>query len=101
MRESLESPRVLGLGRLPGLNVDTLFEMPNSKEMESEETTTNSYSEPLEEEWGHERAFKYFYPKLFLPKRNAGTKMEQRLNKWLTTDWPKLGPIPWGLGAKP
>jgi hypothetical protein len=27
--------------------------------------------------------------------------MEQRLNKWLTTDWPKLGPIPWGLGAKP
>jgi hypothetical protein len=30
--------------------------------------------------------FKVFNPKLFLCKRNAGTKLEQRLKEWLTIE---------------
>jgi hypothetical protein len=36
-----------------------------------------------------------FEPELFLSKRNAGTKMEQRLKERLAIYWPNLGSIPW------
>ena len=51
------------------------------------------------EGWGHQLTYKIFYPKLLLPERNAGTKMEQRLKEWLTGDGSNLGSISWGLGG--
>lgn len=47
------------------------------------------------EKWGPHHTYKTFNPKLFLPKRNAGTKMEQRLKNGPTSDWPNLGSILW------
>jgi hypothetical protein len=41
--------------------------MPNSGEMEPEETTSRTGM-------GHQRIFKFFDPELFLTKRNSGTK---------------------------
>jgi hypothetical protein len=41
---------------------------------------------PPVERWGHQPTHKIFNPKLFLCKRNAGTKMEQSLKEWLTSD---------------
>jgi hypothetical protein len=49
------------------------------------------------ERWEHQPTFKIFDPKLFLSKRNAGTKMMQRLNKWLSSELPNLGSIPWAV----
>jgi hypothetical protein len=37
--------------------------------------------------------FKTFNPELFLSERNAGMKMEERLNEWLTSGQPNLGSI--------
>ena len=45
----LEGPRDLGWGRLPGLNVGTLSEVPNSEAMEPEEiTSSNETGSPVE-----------------------------------------------------
>jgi hypothetical protein len=38
------------------------------------------------EGWRQQPSFKIFDPKFLLPKRNTEKNMEQRLNKWLTTD---------------
>jgi hypothetical protein len=44
--------------------------------------------------------YKSFDPKLVLSQRNAGTKMKQRLKKWLASKWTNLRPIPW-VGTHP
>ena len=64
----------------------SLAERPNSWDVEPEETTSSSQTGHPVEGWGHQPTYKTFDPKLVLSKRNAGTKMEQRLNKWLTSD---------------
>ena len=56
----------------------TLAEMPNSGDMEPEETTSSSQTGPPTGEWGHQPSYKTFYPKLLLSKGNSGTKMDQR-----------------------
>jgi hypothetical protein len=63
----------------------TLAKMPNSGDMESEETTSSSQMGSWVEEWGHQPTYKVFYPKLVLSKRNAGTKMETKgmADQWL------------------
>jgi hypothetical protein len=73
----------------------TLAEMPNSGDMEPEETTSSSQTGPPVEGWGHQLTYKTLDPKLVLSQRTAGTKMEQRLKEWPTSDWPILRPIPW------
>jgi hypothetical protein len=40
--------------------------------------------------WGHQPTFKNFDLELFLSKRNSGTKMEQRLKEWPSSDRPNL-----------
>ena len=72
----------------------TLAEMPERGDMEPEETTSSSQTGLPVEEWGHQPTYKTFDPKLLLSKRNAGTKMEQRLNERLSIDQPNLGFIP-------
>jgi hypothetical protein len=37
---------------------------------------------------GSPNTFRIFGSKLFLPKRNTGTKIEQRQKEWLTSDHP-------------
>jgi hypothetical protein len=66
----------------------TLAEMPNSGEIELEDTWS-----PVEA-GGHPPIFKNFDPELFLSKGNAGTKMEQRLKERPSSDRPNLGCIP-------
>jgi hypothetical protein len=78
----------------------TLSEMPNSGEMEPEETTSRIYTGSPVESWGYLPSFKIFDPELFLSKRNTGTKMEQRLKERAPHDWFNLGSIPW-VGTKP
>jgi hypothetical protein len=73
----------------------TLAKMPNSGTMEPEYITSSSQIGPPVEELGHQPTFKIIDPKLFLSKRNAGTKMEQRPKEWLTSNQPNLGSIPW------
>ena len=41
---------------------------------------------PPVEGWRHQPTFKILDPKSFLPKINAGTKIEQKLNEWRTAD---------------
>jgi hypothetical protein len=69
--------------------------MPERGDMEPEETTSSSQTGLPVEEWGHQPTYKTFDPKLLLSKRNAGTKVEQRLK-----EWPNLGSIPWA-GTNP
>jgi hypothetical protein len=40
-----------------------------------------SQTGPSVEGWGHQPTYNTFDPKLVLSKRNAGTKMEQRLKE--------------------
>jgi hypothetical protein len=47
------------------------------------------------EGWGHPPAFKNFDPELFLSKRTAVAKMEQRLNERPSNDLPNLRSMPW------
>jgi hypothetical protein len=63
-----------------------LNKMPNSGEIEPEETTSSSQTGLSVERWRHQHTFKIFNPELFLSKRNAGTKMEQRLKEWPSSD---------------
>jgi hypothetical protein len=60
--------------------------MPNSGEKESKETTSSSQAGSPVERWGHQVTYKFLDPMLFMSKRNAGIKMEQRLKEWLTSD---------------
>jgi hypothetical protein len=57
--------------------------MPNSGDIEPEETTSSTQTGPSVERQGHQPTYKTFNPKLLLSKRNAETKMEQRLKEWL------------------
>jgi hypothetical protein len=60
----------------------TLAEMSNSGEMDSEEAIiSHSQTSPQLERWGHQTIYKTFNSKLLLSKRNAGTKMGQRLKE--------------------
>jgi hypothetical protein len=72
----------------------TLAKMLNSGDIEPEVTTSSSQAEHPVEGWGHQTTYKTFDPKLTLSKTNAGTKMEQRVNEWLTSDRPIWRPIP-------
>ena len=65
--------------RLPALK------MPKGGEMEHEETTSSSELWPTVEGSGHHAILKMFDPELFLSKRNAVTKMEQRLKERQTS----------------
>ena len=72
--------RITGLVFVCHINEKSdLAEMPNSGNMEPEETTSRSQIGPLVKGWGHEPTHKTFDPKLVQSKRNARTKMEQRL----------------------
>jgi hypothetical protein len=60
-----------------------LAKMPNSEEMELEETTSRTW--PSSEARDHLPMFKIFNPEMFLSIGNAGTKMEGRLEGRLVT----------------
>ena len=69
----------------------TLAIMPNCGNIDLEEITSSSQTGPLVGGgWGHQTLYKTFEPKLLLCKRNAVT-VDQRLEEWLTSDWPNLG----------
>jgi hypothetical protein len=78
----------------------TLAKMPNSEEIDSEESTSSRYTGLLVEEWGQPPIFKVFDSELFLSKRNAETKVKQRLKERPSSDQPNLESIPW-TGTKP
>ena len=65
----------------------TLAKMPNSGEMEPEETTSNRWKELPVEGWGHSPTFKIFDPELLLSKRNAVTKVEQKGHLGTSPSW--------------
>jgi hypothetical protein len=73
----------------------TSAEISNSGDLEPEETTSSRHTGPPVEGWRHQPTYKIFDPKLLLFKGNIRTKMEQRLKKWPTNDWPNLGSMPW------
>jgi hypothetical protein len=68
----------------------TLAEMPNSGEWELGESVRQGPCREM-----GTITLKFFDPKLFFFKRNAGTKMEQRIKEWPNNDRPNLGSIPW------
>jgi hypothetical protein len=53
----------------------TLAEMPNSGDMDPEETTSSSQTRLTVERWGYQPTYKIFNTKLLLllSKRNSGT----------------------------
>jgi hypothetical protein len=73
--------------------------MPNTGEMRPEESTPAVRKAPStgKESPTHHQNLLF---KLFLSKRKAGAKIEQRLKEWLTSNLPNLGFIPW-VGTKP
>ena len=73
----------------------TLAKIPNSGEMEPEETTSSREIGPPVEVWSHQPTFKLFDPELLLSKENTGTKLEQRLKERSSSDRPNFGSIPW------
>ena len=72
----------------------TLDEIHNGEKMEPEESTSSIYTGSPLEGWGHLPIFKIFDSELFLSKRNAGTKVEQRLKERPSSEQADLGPIP-------
>jgi hypothetical protein len=72
----------------------TLAELPNSGNIEHEDTTFSSYTGPSVEEREHQFTQKVFNTKILSSKRNLGTKMEQRLKEKRTCDRPNFGSIP-------
>jgi hypothetical protein len=52
----------------------TLAKMPNRGNIEPKETTSSSQTGSPVDRWRHKSTYKTFDPKLFLSKRNAGTK---------------------------
>jgi hypothetical protein len=71
-----------------------LTEMPNNENMEPEEATYYSQTGPKVEGCECQHTHKTFNPKFILFKRNAGTKMQQRLKEWPTNNQLNLRPIP-------
>ena len=69
----------------------TLAEMPNSGEMKLEGTPPVDRHSPQLRQGAMYPSSKFFDPELFLSKRNAGTKMEQRLKERPSRDGPNLG----------
>ena len=67
----------------------TLAKMPNSGDIEPEETTSSTQTGPSVERQGHQPTYKTFNPKLLLSKRNAET---EGVAEW-STDQPNLGSI--------
>ena len=72
-----------------------LVKMSNSGEMEPEETKNHLHSIDIMPSccMGPPTIFKIFVPELFLSKRNAEIKMEQRLKGKPSSDWHNLGSI--------
>lgn len=73
----------------------TLAETPNSGDIETEVAASCSLVGLLVERGGHQPIHKIFNPKLVLPTRYTGIKMEQRLKVRQTNAWPNLRPLPW------
>ena len=73
----------------------TLAQMFNREVIESEAFSSYIQEGPSVKEQENEPTHKSFNLKFVQSKRNAGTKMEQRLNEWPTNNWPNLSPIPW------
>ena len=71
-----------------------LAKMPNSGEIELEETTSGAQTWVPVEAGDHQPIFKIFKPELFLSKGNAGTKMEERLKERPPSDCFNMGFIP-------
>jgi hypothetical protein len=63
----------------------TLAKMPNSENMEPEDTICRSQTGAPLEGWEKRPTYKTFDLKLFLSKTNAGTKMKEKLKEWLTS----------------
>ena len=70
--------------------VMTLAKMPKIGEMKVEKTTSSRLTCPPNKSWDHPPIFKIFDPELFLTRENAGTKMEQSLNKDHSVTIPAL-----------
>jgi hypothetical protein len=68
--------------------------MTNTRDIEPEETTSGSQAQSPMEGLGYQPIHKTFVTKFVLFKRNAGTKMEQRLKEWPNNNWFNLKPIP-------
>ena len=64
----------------------TLAEMNSSGDMEPEGPTSCSQAGPPVRDKDTNPPIKTFDPKFVLSKRNAGTKMKQRLRRWLTNN---------------
>ena len=77
----------------------TLDEMPNGRERELVESISSRKTGHQVEGWGCHPMVKNSDPELFLSKRTAGTKVEKRLRKRRSSDWPNLGSISRG-GSK-
>jgi hypothetical protein len=69
--------------------------MPNCGAIKPEQTPSCSKAGPPVKGYGHQPIYRTFHPKFDLPKRNAGTKMEQILKEWPTNSQLNLRHIPW------
>lgn len=66
----------------------TLAEMPNSEEVEPEETMSSSQTGPPVKAWGYQPTNNIFDPDQFLSKK-IQDKMKQRLKERLSSDLVK------------
>jgi len=78
-------------------SMQVTLEMPNSWDMGLKRPPPGARQDY---QWRDGDTYKTFNPKLILSKRNAGTKLEQRLKEQLTSDRSILRPIPW-VGTNP
>jgi hypothetical protein len=72
--------------------------MPNSGDMEPEETISSSPTEPTVE--GHQLNYKSFHSELFLSERNSRKKNGAEIEGMLTSHRSNLGSLP-GAGTSP
>jgi hypothetical protein len=77
----------------------TLDEMPNSEERELIESTSSRKIGHQVEGFGCHPTVKNSDQELFLSKRTSGEKMEKKLKKRRSSDWPNLGSVSRG-GSK-
>lgn len=89
--QCLKSPRDLRCEKLSEL----LAKMLSGGRYNLKTSPPKKYTGPAVEGWGHPSILKIFDTELFLSKRNARTKMKQRLEERPSSDLPKLGSIPW------
>jgi hypothetical protein len=78
----------------------TQAEMPNSEEIDPEETTSSIQTWPPVERWGYQPISKFLTQNCFCLKEMQGQKTEQRLKERSSRDCPTLGTIP-GRDTKP